>query len=85
MRARMRLSVRRGPLTVQAQEQGIADGPNMLEFTRDGTTAFYGNFFFWVNYFLSRVITHFLIFLELRSFLACNKSFRFFNRLISNI
>ncbi|UCC55268.1 MAG: hypothetical protein JSU75_07760 [Gammaproteobacteria bacterium] len=36
-------------LTVQAQEQGIADGPNMLEFTRDGTTAFYGNFFFWVN------------------------------------
>jgi AAA family ATP:ADP antiporter len=36
-------------LNVQAQEQGIADGAAMLEFTRDGTTAFYGNFFFWVN------------------------------------
>ena len=36
-------------LAVQAQEQGIADGPAMQEFTRDGTTAFYGNFFFWVN------------------------------------
>jgi len=36
-------------LAVKAQEQGIADGQAMLEFTRDGTTAFYGNFFFWVN------------------------------------
>jgi AAA family ATP:ADP antiporter len=36
-------------LAVKAQEQGIADGTAMLEFTRDGTTAFYGNFFFWVN------------------------------------
>jgi AAA family ATP:ADP antiporter len=36
-------------LATQAQEQGIAEGPAMLEFTRDGTTAFYGNFFFWVN------------------------------------
>ncbi len=36
-------------LSVQAQEQGIADGAAMLEFTRDGTTAFYGNFYFWVN------------------------------------
>ena len=36
-------------LAMQAQEQGITDEPAMLEFTRDGTTAFYGNFFFWVN------------------------------------
>ena len=36
-------------LAVQAQEQGIADGQPMLEFLRDGTTAFYGNFYFWVN------------------------------------
>jgi AAA family ATP:ADP antiporter len=36
-------------LAVKAQEQGVADGTAMLEFTRDGTTAFYGNFFFWVN------------------------------------
>jgi len=36
-------------LTAQAQAQGVADGRALLEFTRDGTTAFYGNFFFWVN------------------------------------
>jgi AAA family ATP:ADP antiporter len=36
-------------LAVTAQEQGVADGQPMLEFVRDGTTAFYGNFFFWVN------------------------------------
>jgi len=36
-------------LALQAQEQGITEGLPMLEFTRDGTTAFYGNFFFWVN------------------------------------
>ena len=36
-------------LAVQAQDQGIAGDRAMLEFTRDGTTAFYGNFYFWVN------------------------------------
>jgi len=36
-------------LTVQAQQQGISEGRALLAFTRDGTTAFYGNFFFWVN------------------------------------
>ena len=36
-------------LAVTAQEQGIADGQPMLAFIRDGTTAFYGNFYFWVN------------------------------------
>jgi AAA family ATP:ADP antiporter len=36
-------------LAVQAQEQGVAAGQPMLEFIRDGTTAFYGNFYFWVN------------------------------------
>ncbi len=36
-------------LTESALEQGVADGKPMLEFIRDGTTAFYGNFFFWVN------------------------------------
>jgi len=36
-------------LTAQAQAQGVADGRDLLKFTRDGTTAFYGNFFFWVN------------------------------------
>ena len=29
--------------------QGIQDPHVLLAFTRDGTTAFYGNFFFWVN------------------------------------
>jgi len=36
-------------LAVEAQGQGIADERSMLEFVRDGTTAFYGNFYFWVN------------------------------------
>jgi AAA family ATP:ADP antiporter len=36
-------------LAVTAQEQGVAAGQSMLEFVRDGTTAFYGNFYFWVN------------------------------------
>jgi len=36
-------------LTEQAQAQGVAEGRALLEFTRAGTTAFYGNFFFWVN------------------------------------
>lgn len=36
-------------LASQAIEQGITDPQKMVEFTRDGTTAFYGNFFFWVN------------------------------------
>jgi AAA family ATP:ADP antiporter len=36
-------------LEVQAQQEGIGDGRALLEFVRDGTTAFYGNFFFWVN------------------------------------
>jgi AAA family ATP:ADP antiporter len=36
-------------LTEQARNRGITDGTALLEFTRDGTTAFYGNFYFWVN------------------------------------
>jgi AAA family ATP:ADP antiporter len=36
-------------LANQAFEQGITDPQTMLEFTRDGTTTFYGDFFFWVN------------------------------------
>lgn len=36
-------------LANQAAEQGITDSQRILEFTRDGTTAFYGDFFFWVN------------------------------------
>jgi AAA family ATP:ADP antiporter len=36
-------------LATQATEQGITDPRAMLEFTRDGTTGFYGNFYFWVN------------------------------------
>ncbi len=36
-------------LATQATEQGVTDSRAVLEFTRDGTTAFYGNFFFWVN------------------------------------
>lgn len=35
-------------LTSDAQEQGIT-GDDSVSFVRDGTTAFYGNFFFWVN------------------------------------
>jgi AAA family ATP:ADP antiporter len=36
-------------LADQAAEQGVTDKSALLEFTRDGTTAFYGDFFFWVN------------------------------------
>ena len=36
-------------LAEQAAQQGIIATQAVLEFTRDGTTAFYGNFFFWVN------------------------------------
>jgi len=36
-------------LAVQANDQGITEPRAILEFTRSGTTAFYGNFFFWVN------------------------------------
>jgi AAA family ATP:ADP antiporter len=36
-------------LAEQAAEAGITDPDALLAFTRDGTTAFYGNFFFWVN------------------------------------
>jgi len=36
-------------LAVQAVEQGVTEPRAVLEFTRDGTTVFYGNFFFWVN------------------------------------
>lgn len=33
----------------QASDQGMTDPQRVLEFIRDGTTAFYGDFFFWVN------------------------------------
>ena len=36
-------------LAQQAVQQGITGTQSILEFTRNGTTAFYGNFFFWVN------------------------------------
>ena len=36
-------------LAEQAEGQGLADGRELLTFVRDGTTAFYGNFYFWVN------------------------------------
>jgi AAA family ATP:ADP antiporter len=36
-------------LAEQAMQQAIVEPFSVLEFTRDGTTAFYGNFFFWVN------------------------------------
>lgn len=36
-------------LALEAQGEGIVDERSMLEFVRDGTTAFYGNFYFWVN------------------------------------
>jgi AAA family ATP:ADP antiporter len=32
-----------------AAEQGVTDSTAVLTFTRDGTTVFYGDFFFWVN------------------------------------
>ncbi len=36
-------------LSEQAAEQGLTDDMQVLEYTRKGTTVFYGNFFFWVN------------------------------------
>ena len=36
-------------LAQQAQSEGIAGERTMMEFVRNGTTAFYGNFYFWVN------------------------------------
>ena len=36
-------------LSEQARDQGLAAGRELLAFVRDGTTAFYGNFYFWVN------------------------------------
>jgi AAA family ATP:ADP antiporter len=36
-------------LAAQAQGQGLKEGRELLAFVRDGTTAFYGNFYFWVN------------------------------------
>lgn len=33
----------------EALSQGITDADALLRFTRDATTSFYGNFFFWVN------------------------------------
>ena len=36
-------------LAMEAQTKGLTDERSMLEFIRDGTTAFYGNFYFWVN------------------------------------
>ena len=36
-------------LAEQAAAQGISDPDAVRTFTRDGTTAFYGNFYFWVN------------------------------------
>ena len=33
----------------QALQGGVSDTNALLVFTRDGTTAFYGNFYFWVN------------------------------------
>lgn len=36
-------------LASQAVDQGISNPADIQTFTRDGTTAFYGNFYFWVN------------------------------------
>ncbi len=36
-------------LAVQAGAEGITDERMLQEFVRDGTTGFYGNFYFWVN------------------------------------
>ena len=33
----------------QALKVGVSDTSALIAFTRDGTTAFYGDFFFWVN------------------------------------
>jgi AAA family ATP:ADP antiporter len=38
-------------LTGDALKEGITDSDTLLLFTRDGTTAFYGDFYFWVNIF----------------------------------
>jgi AAA family ATP:ADP antiporter len=42
-------SVIQDTLAGEAESQGITDPRAVLEFLRDGTTAFYGNFYFWVN------------------------------------
>jgi AAA family ATP:ADP antiporter len=36
-------------LAVHADNHGIMNERSLLEYVRDGTTAFYGNFYFWVN------------------------------------
>jgi AAA family ATP:ADP antiporter len=36
-------------LSQEAVQSGVTDQTAVLEFTRNGTTAFYSNFFFWVN------------------------------------
>jgi AAA family ATP:ADP antiporter len=36
-------------IKAEATAQGIANPDELLRFTRDATTEFYGNFFFWVN------------------------------------
>ncbi len=36
-------------LTGDALKEGISDSDTLLVFIRDGTTAFYGDFYFWVN------------------------------------
>ena len=36
-------------LAIQAGAEGITDERTLQEFVRDGTTGFYGNFYFWVN------------------------------------
>lgn len=42
-------NVLQGVLARDAESRGITDPGALLAFTRDGTTAFYGNFFSWVN------------------------------------
>ena len=36
-------------LAADAEKQGVTGDDDTLAFVRDGTTSFYGNFFFWVN------------------------------------
>ena len=36
-------------LAIDAEKQGVTGDDSILEFVRNGTTSFYGNFFFWVN------------------------------------
>ncbi len=36
-------------LTAQADTQGVTAGESLESFIQDGTTVFYGNFYFWVN------------------------------------